>query len=121
MKTNADMTLYSKSINATTREEVYTRSEIVGVFWENRKAANVLRSGLLEADSVMVIIPSFTPDLFGIKVGDVIVKWIHADEISSSFTITDLKAKYPNVVVVHSVDSMAFGSRHMQHIRIGAS
>lgn len=121
MKTNADMTLYSKSINPTTRTEVYTRTEYVGVFWENRKAANVLRSGLLEADSVSVYIPSQTPGLFPIKVGDILVKWIVKDEITGSFTITDLKAKYPNVVTVRSVDTKDFGRKNMQHVQIGAS
>jgi hypothetical protein len=118
MRTNADMTLYSKSIVAGA--EVYTRSQIRQVFWENRKAANVIQSGLLQADSVAVYIP-FSRGSITFKVGDVLVKGLVDDEISPSFTITALKAKYADVVTVKSVDTKDFGSASMQHWQIGAS
>jgi len=49
------------------------------------------------------------------------VKGISSEEITSSFTITDLEKAYRDVVKVKSVDTMDYGSKHMQHVRIGAS
>jgi hypothetical protein len=94
---------------------------IAAVHWENRKAANVIASGLLEADSVSVWIPlSLEPS--GIGAGDVMVKGNVLDEVNiSTFTMTDLKNKYADVVVVKSVDRYDYGSLAMRHLRIGAS
>lgn len=117
MKTNTSATLYSRSVVAGA--ESWSRSVISKVFWENRKAANIIQSGLLAADSVAIYIPDST---LTIKPGDVFVKGTVTDVIQSgTFTITDLKAKYPNVVVVKSVDLMDYGASHMQHLQIGAS
>jgi hypothetical protein len=118
MKTNTDLTLYKKSI--VSGEEAWTRQVVVDVFWENRKAANVIKSGLLQADSVSVYIP-FARGVMLIMPGDVIVKGAVSDEISSSFTISDLKRKYADVVTVRSVDSMDYGSNHLRHWQVGAS
>ena len=117
MKTNTALTLYTRSI--TNRTESWTRSVIPAVHWENRKAANVLASGLLEADSVSVWIPGTSAS---IKAGDVIVKGMVTDVVNATtFTMTDLKKKYPNVVVVTSVDTYDYGTPAMRHLRIGAS
>lgn len=118
MRTNTDLTLYKKSV--VNGAETWTRQVIYGVFWENRKASNVIKSGLLEADSVAVYIP-FERGSVSIKSGDVMVKGVVTDAISTLFTITDLKAKYPNSVRVTSVDTMDYGSGHMQHWQIGGS
>ena len=117
LRTNTDCTLYKKSV--VSGAETWTRQVIEDVFWENRKAANVNRSGLLEADSVAIYIP-FARGSISIKPGDFVVKGSVSDEISGSFTITDLKAKYADVVRVRSVDTMDYGSAHMQHWQIGA-
>lgn len=114
MITNTGATLYAKSV--VNGSEVWTRSEIEAVFWENRKASNVIKSGLLQADSVAVYIPGITNT---VKVGDVLVKGIVMDMIAGSFTMSSLKAKYANVIVVKSVDLMDYGSAHLQHIQVG--
>lgn len=117
MRTNTALTLYTRQI--TNRTESWTRSVVPAVHWENRKAANVLASGLLEADSVSVWIPGTS---VSIKAGDVIVKGVVTDAVdSASFTMSDLKSKYNNVVVVKSVDTYDYGAPAMQHLRIGAS
>jgi hypothetical protein len=86
--------------------------------WENRKAANILRSGLMEADAVTVYIPlallAITP-----KPGDILVKGTVNDGIGSSFTITDLIAKYADVVRITSVDRKDNGSPALHHWQIG--
>jgi hypothetical protein len=117
MRTNTDLTLYKKSV--VSGDEVYTRQVIEAVFWENRKAVNVIKSGLLDADAVTVYIP-FARGEITIKPGDVLVKGAVTDEISSSFTITKLMAKYADTVRVTKVDTMDYGSAHMQHWQVGA-
>jgi hypothetical protein len=118
MKTNTHLTLYSRSVSSGL--ESWTRSVVRDVHWENRKAANVISSGLLEADKVNVYIPTQGRTVT-IKAGDVIVEGIVTDEIDTEYTITDLKADYADVVVVKSVDRCDYGSAHMHNLMIGAS
>jgi hypothetical protein len=134
MRTNSAATVYNKYIQSGA--EKYHRATISNVAWENRKAANVIRSGLLEADSVNVYIPfAMGADYlkpkawqalisktgkWTLQVGDVMVKGIVSDEIGVSFTISDLKAKYDDVVVIHSVDTMDNCSANLQHWQVGA-
>ena len=120
MITPHDMTHYARSINPVTRTEEWTRTQISGVLWEDRKAANVLRSGLLEADKVAVYVP-LARVIQPISIGDILVKGLVSDEIGPGFTVSDLKAKYANTVVVKSVDCMDYGSAGLQHYQIGAS
>jgi hypothetical protein len=120
MRTNADCTLYTRSIDPATHGEKYTRTQIRSVAWNNTKVANVTKSGLLEADAVSVYIPMARGAL-AIKAGDVLVKGLVTDELSSSFTLTALKAKYADVVIVTKVDTMAQGSIALWHWQIGAS
>jgi hypothetical protein len=118
LRTNSDLTIYHRSITAGA--EVWTRQAVSNAMWENRKAANVLRSGLLEADAVTVYVP-FARGAIAVKVGDVLVKGAVTDTISGAFTMSDLKAKYADVVTVRSVDTMDYGSSALQHWEIGAS
>lgn len=119
MQTNTNATLYKRYV--VEREEAWEREEIKGpdgtdaVFWEDRKAVR----GIMQSDEVIIFIPAALGD-FEIVVGDVLVKGISSEEITESFTMTDLKAAYRTVVTVKSVDTMDFGSDHMQHVRIGA-
>lgn len=120
MQTNTDLTLYSRSVSGGV--EVWTRSVIENVQWENRKAANVIASGLLQANAVDVYIPTHRRDeRVTIKPGDVIVEGIVTKTIDTEYTISDLKSEYADVVVVKSVDRYDFGSPVMRHIQIGAS
>lgn len=119
MLTNTALTLYQMSV--ISNQEVWTRTVIKAVHWENRKAANVIASGLLQADSVSVWVP-----LKGLqatfKVGDVIVKGEVSYEITdASFTMADLEAAEDNVVRITSVDTYDYGSLARQHIRLGAA
>lgn len=136
MRTNADLTVYNKYIDPVTRSEKYQRSQVREVAWENRKAANVRSSGgQMEADQARVFIPFarganyVKPNAWQalvtktgkwtLQVGDVIVKGLVSDEIAGAFTITSLKAKYDDVLVVSSVDTMDMGSLSMQHWNVG--
>ena len=113
MRTNSPATLYKRSIVSSS--EVWTREAISAVFWENRKAANVIKSGLLTADSVAVYIPGTS---ITVKVGDVLVKGTITKTISPTYTMTNLRADY-DAIVVKSVDLMDYGSPHMRHVQVG--
>ena len=138
MRTNANATLYNKYTDPVTRSEKYQRVGIVGVAWENRKAANVRSmGGLAAADQARVFIPLARGTNFlkpkawqalttktgkwTLQVGDLIVKGLVSDEIQTGFTVTQLKAKYDDVLVITSVDTMDAGSPGMQHWNIGAA
>jgi hypothetical protein len=119
MQANADITAYLKDVDPSTREEVYVRVQVRCVTWEERKAANVIRSGLLEADRVIVYIP--LDRAINLKAGDVLVRGLASDEISAGFTVTALLKKYPDHATVRSVDKMDRGSLALRHWEIGAS
>lgn len=119
MRTNTDITLYSKSIVAG--EESYIRSVIRDVKWEDRRAANARQPGEIKADDVAIYIP-MARGVLSIRVGDVIVRGIVTDEISPAFTVTALRAKYPlSVCAVKSVDRMDQGSPAIRHWQIGGA
>ena len=134
MRTNTAMTLYNKVIVGGV--DTYRRTPIVAVAWENRKQANVLRSGLIAADSVSVYVPlsvcanyvkpkaflalAVKTGKFTFSVGDYLVKGLVADEITTAFTITGLKAAHDDVVQIKSVDTMDEGRANMRHFQLGA-
>jgi len=136
MRTNSPCTLYNKYISAGA--EVYQRAEISAVKFENRKAANVIKSGLLEADAVVIYIPTVVisgyyvepkawqalvvkTGFLTLQPGDYIVRGVATEVISPTFTITDLKAKYNDVVRITTVDRQDAGSPSMWHYQIGAN
>ena len=133
MRTNADITIYNKYTASHT--DAWRRSVVYGVFWENTKASNVRATGgEMYANQATVYLPfsngskylaptawtSAKTGKFTLKPGDVIVKGVVTDEISGSFTMTDLRAKYDNVLTISSVDTKDFGTYAMQHWQIGA-
>lgn len=131
MITPHDMTVYNLYNDGGVQK--YQRTQVQGVKWENRKAANVIKSGLLAADSVTVYVPfkdgylkpkAWTLARNGkwtLKDGDYLVKGLVADEITGAFTITSLKNKYDDVVQIRSVDTMDTGSSHIHHWQVGAA
>ena len=138
MRTNCDMTIYNKYIDPATRLEKWQRVNILAVAWENRKAANVRSSGgQMASDQARVFIPFARGTNFAkpnawqalatktgkwtLQVGDIIVKTAVIDEIGTGFTVTQLKAKYDDVLIISSVDTMDAGSISMRHWNIGAA
>jgi len=137
MKINCNCTIYNKFIAPATRTEIYQRVLIMGVYWENRRAVNRIRSANLNDDKAMIIIPfgrganyldprawqalTSKTGKWTLQEGDVVVKHLVTDEISSSFTVAALEKKYDDVLKITSVDVMDQGSTHMQHWRIGAA
>ncbi len=143
MRTNATATIFNKYIDSSTRSERYQRTQIGAVAWENRKASNLLRSGgAIAIDQATIFIPfangtnylkpiawlAAKTGKWTLQEGDIIVKGLVTDEIheavvspaSPAFTVTMLKAKYDDVLVITSVDTMDSGSLVMQHWKVGA-
>ena len=144
MITNSNITVYNKYVVAGV--EKFQRTQITNVKWENRKASNVMRSGLLAADSVALYIPMqrganyvkpkawqalvTKTSKWTLQDGDYVVKGLVTDEIKeavttptpiAAFTVTMLKAKYDDVVMIKSVDTLDSGSIELQHFQAGAS
>ena len=117
MQTNTSITLYAKSTSAGS--EVWTRSTILDVAWFDRRAASARQTTNIKADEIAVYIP-MARGTITIKAGDVIVKGVVTDAISGAFTISSLRAKYPNSAIVKSVDAFDMGSSALHHWQIGA-
>lgn len=133
MRTNADMTVYNK---ITSTSESWQRTVIYDVAWEYRKAANVIKSGLIEADKAAIYIPwargtnylkpfawqalASKTGKWTLQAGDIVVKGAVTDEITGGFTISSLIRKYDDVLKITSIDTMDMGSQAMWHWQVGA-
>jgi hypothetical protein len=149
MRSNCSLTIYNKYIVAATRSEAYQRTVIPACAWENRKASNVRATGgQLAADQARIfILKSLGEDYLGpaawqalstktgkwtLQKGDIVAKGTVTDELTDAvedpqthvvtpaFTVSSLKAKYDDVLVITSVDTMDEGSLSLQHWQIGA-
>jgi hypothetical protein len=144
MRTNCLATLYNGYISGGAQK--YQRTAIGLVAWFNTKASNVLRSGLLAADSAVIYVPlalgedyvdpkpwaalTVKTGKWTLAVGDVIVKGLVTDEIHDAvvgppavpaFTMTNLKAAYDDVVTIKSVDTFDMGSVSLRHWKVSGS
>jgi hypothetical protein len=121
MRTNADLTIYHKAVDASTRSETWTSSQVRRIAWEDRRGARVSKDGNIKMDEVAVYIP-MARGAITIRAEDVIIRGLVSDVIGPTFTITDLKKKYINdCATVRSVDKLDLGSINMRHWMIGAS
>ena len=130
---NCDITIYNKYL--VSRAEVFQRSVIRDVGWQATKAIMGTKAGALASNVATIFIPSVSHTEYRapkawqalvtktanwtLQEGDVVVKGEVADTITSGFTITDLRAKYDDVVTITSVDVMDFGSSNVQHWEVG--
>lgn len=139
MRTNADLTLYNHFVDPATRDVIYQRTHLTGVYWENRRAANKLASGgSIAADKVLVMIPfvghhdAFLDPVswaalvdksaaWTLAVDDYIVRGLVSDEITGEFSISDLKQKHDDVLKIASVDTFDMGSLAVQHWEVSAT
>ena len=138
MESNTSMTLYNKISDTT-----YQRTVLSAVEWENRKAVNGMKSGALATNTARVFISMGIANYVKPKAwlalvsktgkwtlaeGDMIVKGTVTDEIhpavvsppSAAFTVSNLKAKYDDVLAITSVDTFDMGSMALRHWEVGA-
>ena len=129
MLTNVDCTVYNKYLVG--RVDTYQRVQISDVHWEQRHA---VRGDLNSPDVALVFIPFARGDNYlapriwqmsskvgswTLQIGDVIVKGLVTNElVAGTFTLSNLKAAYDDVLVIASVDTRDYGSANMQHWEI---
>lgn len=134
MRTNTSLTVYNRVI--MDRETRYQRTVIKKVFFQEKQASNRLVSGFQEADKVITLIPmkhqstrKYKPfkefnnlkdkeNYFTLQNEDIIVKGDIDYEIKGD-SLKEIEKLYP-IFRITSVDTYDFGSRHMQHIKVGA-
>lgn len=119
MITESNITLYSKGFDISTRLDTWKRFEIYDVHWEEVQGANIIKSGLSNADKVRVFIPikSLDENIPRIKPDDYIVKEIIVDEITST---SELEKKYETAVKVKTADYRLDSiNKDLWHVEVG--
>lgn len=116
MMANADITVYNKT---TTKEgNIWSRTPVWGVSWQEDRKVAVGNNGLVTADETLVFIPfKSAPDLV-VRKGDIIVRNVvifDIDETKKESNVKALKHKYADVLTVMSAKKNDFGSPDMQH------
>lgn len=118
VKPNADITLYHYS------DGKYTRQVIKGVYWFSVKQSNVIKSGLVNADSVLIHIPVTSAENLEITTSkDLVVNGIIDMEIDNtnhqtqSTSFKALNSVY-DVYTVTAFDPKLYGSRRLQHYEL---
>lgn len=135
MLTNADCTVFNRTLDKSTRMDVWYRTYIRGVYWESSKAAKRERTNGITADSALfAAIPkdaeaegkSFLPPneyksaspetAFTFAPEDIIVKGIIPENIGENFSIADLNRKYSDVYIITECKDLRFGG--LPHIEV---
>ena len=141
---NSVITLYNRYVDG--RKEKYHRSEIRDVVWQASKAVSSAGGGLLSSNVATVFIPFAVGTQYvapkawqalttkaglTLQEGDLIVRGIVTDEITEAiaeteetaavpaFSVSDLRAKYDDVITITAVDAMDQGSANMRHWQVG--
>lgn len=118
MKPNADITLYHYTNNK------YTRQVIKGVYWFAVKQSNVIKSGLVSADSISIHVPISSADKLEITTSkDLVVNGIvdmEIDNTSQQTQSSSLKALQDthDTFTVTAFDPKLYGSRRLQHYEL---
>lgn len=118
-----NMTWYESAVSNNTT--VYTRHEVPEVMWQASKAANVIKSGLAEADRANIWVPYRLKDGtdrsedLKFKISDYLVKGIVSDEITGDFTVAKLLKKYPSAIKITSVDDKDYSLTGENYVRLG--
>lgn len=126
---NADITIYNRYYDNSKGTDMYKRTVIKDVNWQNKKTGTVSNSGLLLADSTLIFIdnlenyispkrfaklqPSEIGDYFTFQIGDKVVKGEVDFEITgiSSCRVVDLEKEFDDVIDIKSVSKF---SNHFQ-------
>lgn len=116
MYTNTSVTLYLYSNGE------YIRKNIDKAFWDERKASNVLKSGIANADSLKVFIP-YTGDINFSTSKDLIVKGEVNYQIDTTTEKTIAESKQYLIqnyetYTITSCDKKLYGSPNMQHYEL---
>ncbi len=128
---NGHITIYNRYF--VNRVETYQRTVIRDVVWQATKAVSGRSTGVLASNVATVFIPmarganylkpkawqAARSGKWTLQEGDVIVRGEAADNLTTEYTITSLRAEYEDVVTITSVDAMDQGSPNVQHWQVG--
>lgn len=137
------VTVYNTGENPVTFEKESNITVLRGVFYDARKAANVLESGLTNADSVNLIIPytakatdgvtgeeqSYLPpkeyetamdkgNHWTVQAGDNCF-FVKGEVVRPELTFQAINAAFDNVHKITSVDEKDFGN--LRHLEVGGA
>lgn len=130
----ADMTIYNKYYDKALGLDRYQRTVIKGVHWEDTQGANIIKSGLENADRIFVSIPfgcqadrtyckpkafeslADKSIFFTIQPGDRIIKGAIDFDINGSAKALD---ETYETFTVTTVDTLDFGSSRLHHWEVG--
>lgn len=136
MRTNSALTIYNKYYSPTLGKEIYQRTVIASVHWEDRKARNILSTGadttanqaniyIPKAGLVSYLAPTEWLSLVSkvgywtLQKGDLVLKGSTTQEIGDLYSAADLKSEY-NVLVISSVDDYDYGTVLNHYWLVGA-
>jgi hypothetical protein len=142
------ITIYNHYRDPCTGAEGWLRTVISGrrdnglgaVLWEDSRAANIVDTGLANADRVNIFIwfcadaqgkqyispkrfaalpPDQAAEYWTLQTGeDRVIKGVAEEEIPP-YTINDVVKRYDDIVTVSSVDRLDYGSAHTRHWEVG--
>lgn len=134
------ITVYTVTEDMVTFEVKSHITVLRGVLVDESKGANVLKSGLSTADSVVVFIPfsvdakgkAFLPEKEYMRLSDAEKErhWtlrpgndfmIRGEVVEPNKTLDQLNQKYDSVYAINSVDTKDFGTEDMRHWQVGGS
>lgn len=131
LRTNTPITIYNKYRLANA--DLYQRVQIDAVEWEQRHARSQFDSAdlatifiLMSTATTGYLLPkawqllSSKVGYWTLQVDDVVVKGLIDTELTSAFTLSNLKNANDDVLVITYVDTNDFGSANMQHWEVGA-
>lgn len=132
MITNTAMTVYNKYVE--NREEKFQRTVLSAVQWDSSAATVKRKSADMQNNKAVIALPHYIgvaylkknawlaaadkTAFWTLKEGDIVVRGNVADEITTGFTLSDLRAKYDDVLEIVSVAFMDQGSPNTHHWEI---
>ena len=109
---NADLTIYHKEIDESTRLEKWVRQNYLGVWWFGGKGSNI-NKGYNNANDVDVRIPFLNNniDVEKISIGDILVKGNIAKDINTQQDLSEFE-----MYNITSINNNNFGNSPHLHI-----
>lgn len=123
MYTNADVTFYLYSKDGG--RESYRREFVEGVFWDDVKQSNFLKTGQRDADAVLLVMPyeslfepiQFTPGKDLVVKGQCNYVIDCASQEAMARSMAELRRNHHSVTVM-TVDEKLFGGESMWHYEL---
>jgi hypothetical protein len=127
---NANITIYNKYLDA--RAEKFQRTVVFNCVWQGVSAISRFKEQI-PANTILIMIPfssgldyqepkAWQDDKTGwtLQEGDVIVRGMITDEITTQYGIRHLYAEHQSVVRIASIAAMDEGSPRVQHWEVQA-